>query len=168
VSLQRHTASLGIGTISIHPGRNRLYLVEWMQGRDAYALDLDTLEVVARYDVGGGGATAISVDPERDHLFVSSIWGLEIFDLATDTLITRIRTGPGNRPLIVDPIRNRLYVSAMVEGKIRVLDRDTLRVLGQIPIGFGSRYLHLSNDGRRLFASSKAAHYYWDPAALLP
>ena len=35
-------------------------------------------------------------------------------------------SGVGNRPVIVDAPRNRLYVSSMVEGKIRILDRDTL------------------------------------------
>ena len=166
MSLRANTASLTVNTDAMHPGRNRMYLAEWLQGRWAYALDLTTRQVVTRYDAGGGGAMAISVDPERDRLFVSSMWGLEVFDLATDRLVARKRTGPGNRPVIVDAARNRLYVSSMVEGKIRILDRDTLDVIGQIPIGFGSRYPHLSLDGRYLFASSKVAHYYWDADTL--
>jgi DNA-binding beta-propeller fold protein YncE len=143
-----------------------MYLVDWMQGRYAYALDLTTLRVVDRYDVGGGGSMGVAVDPERDRLYVSSMWGLEVFDLATDTLIARKRTGLGNRPVIVDTARNRLYLSSMVEGKIRVLDRDTLEVIGQVPIGFGSRYAHLSLDGKYLFASSASAYYYWDADTL--
>jgi hypothetical protein len=168
VSLKANTASLGLNTSSIHPARNRLYVTEWLQGRYAYAIDLTTLRVVARYDAGGGGAMAISVDPERDRLFVSSMWGLEVFDLATGALIARKRTGPGNRPVVVDAARNRLYLSSSVEGKIRILDRDTLAVIGQVPIGFGSRYVYLSRDGKRLFASSKSAHYYWDADTLPP
>ena len=167
VSLALETGSLVLHTTSVHPARNRLYLAEWMQGRYAYALDLTTLQVVARYDVGGGGALGISVDPERDRLFVSSVWGIEVFDLATDTLIARKRIGLGNRPVVVDARRNRLYVSSTVEGKIRILDRDTFETVGQIPTGIGPRYSYLSKDGRYLFGSSVAAHYYWDLDALV-
>ena len=166
-TLERQTGSLVLHTTSIHPGRNRLYLAEWMQGRYAYALDLTTLQVVARYDVGGGGALGISVDPERDRLFVSSMWGIEVFDLATDGLIARKRLGLGNRPVIVDSRRNRLYVSSTIEGKIRVLDRDTFKTLAQIATGMGPRYAYLSKDGQYFFGSSVAAHYYWNADALM-
>jgi DNA-binding beta-propeller fold protein YncE len=166
VSLEAFDGSLCLQTTSIHPGRNRIYLTDWMQGRYAYAVDLTTLRLVGRYDVGGGGAGGIAVDPERDRLFVSSLWGLEVFDLTTDRLIARKRLGLGNRPVIVDTARNRLYVSSTVEGKIRILDRDTFDVIGQIPIGIGSRYPYLSQDGKHLFASSRSAHYSWDADTL--
>jgi hypothetical protein len=167
VALRQFTGSSCLYTSSIHPGRNRIYLGEWLQGRYAYAIDLTTLRVVARYDVGGGGALGMTVDPERDRLFVSSVWGLEVFDLATDKLIARRRIGLGNRSVIVDAARNRLYLGSMVDGKIRILDRDTLDVIGQIPIGIGSRFPHLSLDGKYLFASSTFAHYYWDADTLV-
>jgi hypothetical protein len=167
VSLKVNDGSVMLHTSSIHPGRNRLYLVDWMQGRYAYALDLTTLRVVARYDVGAGGSPGLAVDPERDRLFISSLWGLEVFDLKTDTLIARKRTGLADRPVVVDAARNRLYVSSTVEGKIRILDRDTLDVIGQVPVGFGVRFLQLSLDGSYLFASSVAAHYYWDADTLV-
>ena len=168
VTLTPLTGSQSLDTRSIHPGRNRIFVTQWMQGRYVHAIDLTTLKVVARYDAGGGGALGVAVDPERDRLFVSSLWGLEVFDLKTDRLIARKRLGLGNRPVIVDAARNRLYVGSTVEGKIRVLDRDTLDVIGQIPIGVGSRFAHLSRDGKRLFASSVAAHYYWDADTLAP
>jgi hypothetical protein len=166
ITLEPHTGSLMLHTTSIHPGRNRIYAADWMQGRYAYALDLTTLAVVARYDVGGGGALGVAVDPERDRLYVSSIWGVEVVDLATDTVVARKRMGLSNRPVVVDAARNRLYLSSMVEGKIRILDRDTLAVVGEIPVGMGTRYPHLSRDGRYLFASSSTAHYYWEADAL--
>src|SRR5262249_7992961 len=130
------------------------------------ALDLATLQIVARYDVGGGGALGIAVDPERDHLFVSSLYGIEVFDLTTDRLIARKRIGLGNRPVVVDAARNRLYVASTIEGKIRVLDRDTFATVGQIATGMGPRHLYLSKDGQYLFGSSVAAHYYWNADAL--
>jgi hypothetical protein len=166
LSLERFTGSSTLYNDSIHPGRNRIYMTEFMHGRYAYAVDLDSLQPVARYDVASGGAMGITVDAERDRLFVSSLWGLEVFDLATERLILRMRTGLGNRPIVVDRARNRLYLSSMVEGKIRILDRDTLEVIDQIPIGIGSRFAYLTRDGDRLLASSANAQYWWDADAL--
>lgn len=168
VLLEAYGNSMILAPQGIHPGRNRLYVEEWMGGNTAHAIDLTTLRSVARYEFGSGAGLGISVDAERDRLFVSSLWGLEIFDLKTDTLIARKRLGLGNRPVVVDAPRNRLYVSSMVEGKVRILDRDTLETIGQIPIGQGSRYPHLTRDGKYLLASSVGAHYYWDAVTLVP
>ena len=165
-SLERQTGSLALFTDSIDAARNRIYLAEWMQGRDAFALDLTTLQPVARYGVGAGGAMGIAVDAERNRLFVSSLWGLEVFDLETGRAVARLRTGLRNRPVIVDRARNQLYLASMVEGKIRVLDRDTFELLDQLPIGLGARYAYLTLDGDTLLASSTAAHYSWDADAL--
>jgi hypothetical protein len=167
ILLSSNSGSASLDTKSVHPGRNRIYVTEYLHGRYAYAIDLTTLRVVDRYDVGGGSAMGVAVDAERDRLFVSSLWGLEIFDLKSDRLIARKRMGLGNRPVLIDAPRNRLYLSSMVEGKIRILDRDTLDVIGQIPIGIGSRFPQLSRDGKYLFASSAAAHYYWDADTLV-
>jgi hypothetical protein len=168
ISLRANNGSLALTTSCIDARRNRLYAAEWMQGRYVYALDLTTLKVVARYDVGDGGALGVTVDPDRDRLFVSSLWGLEVIDLATDRIVDRKRTGLGNRPVVVDARRNRLYVSSMAEGKVRILDRDTLELIGQVPVGFGSRYPYLTTDGRYLVASSLAGHYYWNADTLVP
>ncbi len=163
VTLEAFGGSYILAPHGVHPGRNRLYVTEWMGGNAAHAIDLTTLRRVARYEFGSGAGLGISVDADRDRLFISSLWGLEVFDLATDTLVMRKRIGLGNRPVVIDAGRNRLYVSSMVEGKIRILDRDTLAIIGQIPIGIGSRYPHLTRDGTTLFASSVAAHYALDP-----
>lgn len=166
VLLDEHTGSSILYTHSIHPGRNRIYTAEWMRGRYAYAIDLESLRVVARYDVGGGGALGITVDPGRDRLLVSSVWGLDVFDLRNDALLTRRRLGFGNRSVVLDEQRNLLYVPSTVEGKIHILDRDSFDVVGQIPIGIGVRFPYLSLDGQQLFASSDAAHFVWETRTL--
>src|SRR6185436_9785198 len=98
--------------------------------------------------------------------FVVGLWGMDVIDLATEKLIARKRIGLGGRPVVIDPARNRLYVPSAVEGKIRILDRDTFRTIGQVAIGMGSRYPYLSLDGHRFFASSSFAHYFWDADTL--
>jgi hypothetical protein len=162
------TGSFLMPSSAIDPRRDRIFPVEAIQGRYAYAVDTGTLRPVARYDVEGGGGVGAAVDSERGRLFVASFWGMEVFDIASGKLIARKRLSLHSRPVTVDPVRNRLYVSSEIEGKIRILDRDTLAVIGQIPIGMGSRYVHLSADGTRLFASSYAGQYYWDADTLSP
>lgn len=166
ITLEEYTGSYALHTNSVDPTRNRIYLADWMQGRHAYAIDLDTRRVVARYAVGGGGSLGVTVDPARGRLYVSSLWGLDVVDLASGVVVARKRGGLGNRPVLLDAARNRLYLGSTVEGKIRILDRDTLATLGQIPIGVGSRYPYLALDGRRLFASSVAAHWAVETATL--
>src|SRR5262249_37459358 len=51
VSSAPETGSLIIHNRGVQPNRDRVYLAEWMQGRYAYAIDLSTLQPVARYDV---------------------------------------------------------------------------------------------------------------------
>lgn len=161
------TGSLMMPSGAIDPQRNRIYPVEWMQGRYAYAIDTSTLRPVARYDVQSGGSWGATVDAERGRLLVVSLWGMEVFDLDTGALIARKRLGFIQHAVVVDTVRNRVYVGSIVEGKIRVLDRDSLATIGQVPIGMGTRYPYLSADGTRLFATSARAHYYWDASTLV-
>jgi len=97
----------------------------------------------------------------RDRLLVASIWGLEVFDLKTGRVITRKRLGLVSRPPVIDEARGVLYISSTVDGKLRVLDLDDYSLVEQIPIGMGIRHPYLSNDGRRLFASSNGGQFYW-------
>lgn len=166
ILLRQFTGSSIAYTGSIHPGRNRLYVGEFMQGRRAWGIDLTTLQAVVHYDIAGGGAAGMAVDAERDRLLVSSLWGIEVFDLATGRVLMRRRMGLGSRSVVVDAARNRLYVGSTVEGKLRILDRDTLDVVGQIAVGIGTRFPYLSTDGRDVYASSVAAHYRWNADAL--
>jgi hypothetical protein len=168
ITLQAHTGSASLFTHAIDPARDRLWLVEWMQGRRVHAIDLDTRRVVEHYDVGGGGGLGVMVDVERDRLWVSSMWGIDVFDLATGARVHRQRIGTGNRSAVLDAPRRRVYVPSTVEGKIRIFDRDSFAVVGAIPVGIGTRSPYLAADGKHLFGSSVGAHYAWDADALSP
>lgn len=76
VLLETYGNSMMAAPHAVHPGRNRLYVEDWMGGNVAHAIDLTTLRAVARYEFGSGAGLGISVDADRDRLFVSSLWGL--------------------------------------------------------------------------------------------
>jgi len=141
--------------------RDRLYVADWLHGRWINAIDLDTLELTGRLGAHSGGSLGTTADVVRDRLLVASIWGLEVFDLATGRVIARKRLGLMARPPVIDEPRGVLYVSSTVDGKLRVLDLDDYSLLAQIPIGMGVRHPYLSADGQRLFASSNGGQFVW-------
>ncbi len=152
----------------IDPTADRLYLDEYHAGRLAHAIDLETLEEEQTYALNGGGSWGITVDTERGRILSASTWGVVMLDEETGEVLRRRRIGLGGKRVVLDAARDRLYVASSIEGVIRVLDRDTLETLASIPVGFGTRYPHLSADGKWLFASSMAAHFYWDADEIAP
>ena len=161
----RYTGSLTMGSAVVDTARDRLYVAEWMQGRSAFALDLDSLRVAERFAIDDGGAPGTVVDAKLDRLYVVGAWGLTVIDLRTSQVIRRLRLGLGTHPPVIDPVRNVLFVASAVEGKIRAFDRETLALRATIPIGLGTRNPFVSRDGR-LFASSLRHHYVFERAAL--
>ena len=72
---------------------------EWMRRRRNPRVDLDDAATRSHATTSGAAAAlGVGVDPERDRLFVSSLWGLEIFDLKTDALVARKRHGARQSP----------------------------------------------------------------------
>jgi hypothetical protein len=158
--------SLIVGPRSIHRERDSLFLVGWFNGTHAYELDLETRAIVREYPHRDGGALGVTVDEERDRLYVVGVWGMEVFDIPTGKVLLRKRLGLLSRSPAIDLENDLVYVPATVEGKIRVFDRKTLVSLGAIAVGHGPRIPLFSERQGRLFSSSSLAHYYWDGAML--
>lgn len=158
--------ALVVGPQSVHRARDRLYVTEWLNGHYAHELDLGSLAVTRSFAHRNGGAPGIAVDEELDRLYTVGIWGMEVFDLTTGTLIARKRLGFPSRSPAIDRANDLVYVPSTVEGKIRVFDRHSLEMLGAIAIGYGPRLPYLSPSRGRLYASTSRAHYYWTTTAL--
>jgi hypothetical protein len=149
----------GSTSAALHRGRRSL-LVLGTGVEPVGEFDLETLELKRRYPQTVG--VEIAVDEQKSRLLVSGFWGLEVYDLATGERIARRRLGFVGRQAAVAPAAGLVFVPAFFEGKIRVYDRESLELLGKIPIGMYVRYPYVSADGKRLYASSLTAHYYWD------
>lgn len=163
---QKVPGSLLLSRYSIHDARDTLYLVEWLGGRWVQELGLASLEVQRKFLHNNGGAIGLAVDEELERIYVTGLWGMEVFDLRSGALIARRRLGFFSRVPVLDAEHDLLYVPSTVEGKIRVFDRHDLEPLGAIAIGYGTRHPYLSFDSQRFFASSRAAYYWWDAAEL--
>jgi hypothetical protein len=154
--------SFGLTDIGVHEGRNSLFLMDrfgWIQ-----EIDLSLVGVDRSYTYGHGWEFAI--DEERERLYLSGSWGLEVLDLETGRILRRVWLGLGGRRPAIDYQNDFVYVPSEGAGKLHVLDRHSLRLLGNLPLGGGIRYPYVSVDGRWLFASNGRAHFYWSTADL--
>ena len=94
------------------------------------------------------------------------MWGMDVFDLSTGNRIKRIKLGTVNRHPIIDKERDLIYVPSTVSGRLNILDRSTLNVMGAIHTGYGLRYGLLTQDSKHLVLSSNSGTYAFDAAAL--
>ncbi len=157
--LEKAPFARGSTSAALHRGRGSL-LVLGTGTEPVGEFDLETLELRRRYPQTLG--VEIAVDEQKGRLLVSGFWGLEVYDLATGNRVARRRLGFVGRQAAVAPSAGLVFVPTFFEGKIRVYDRESLELLGKIPIGMYVRYPLVSADGKRFFASSLTAHYYWD------
>ena len=60
-------------------------------------LDLDALAIRRTFDTRDTGSFGLAVDEQRDRLFASGLWGVNVIDLRDGRTLARLRTGPGPR-----------------------------------------------------------------------
>lgn len=146
---------------AIHYGRGSFFATEWFKGSRVYEISTTTSELLNLYHTDNGGGVGIVVDEELDRLYVAGFWGLDVLDIKSTKPVDRIRTGFITRTPAIDKKRNLIFVPSTMEGKIRVLDRNTLELLKTIPIGYEVRKALISKDWDRLFVGTKAGSFYW-------
>ena len=153
--------SLVIEHRSLDRRRGSLFAADWLTGSRVMELDLERLERVGTWNVHHGGSSELIVDEDRQRVLVVGLWGLEVIDLRTGRLSHRRRLGFGARLPVVDARHGLVYLPTMAEGKLYILDRDTLRVRHVVATGMGGRNPLLSHDGAYLFSSTSYAWYRW-------
>jgi hypothetical protein len=146
--------------------RDSVFVGEFINASVVRELDRVTLEQRRAIDTDNGSVVAATVDDPLGRLWVTGLWGVEVFDLASGERIAARRLGFASRTPLVDERRGLVYVPATTSGKIYVLDRDDARLLGAIAIGFGPRNAFLADEGRWFLASSEHGLWYWDASEL--
>jgi hypothetical protein len=153
--------SYELAPTGVHAGRDSLFLSEWIAGRSVLELDLEKLEIVKRYALNDGGSLGVTVDEAYDRIYVAGLWGFSAWDLSTGRVVMRRRLGLLNRYPVISETAGLIYVPSTVAGRIYVFDRETLALKGVIPIGFGVRLAHVSEETERLCASSSRKAFCW-------
>lgn len=160
-----HTGSRISHHDAISPRHNTAFFSEWINGRNIHEIDLVSLKLQRTLRFNGGASVGVTVDDAGDKLWVSHLWGVTVFDLHTGKVLIKHRMGFVSRPAVIDAENNFVYMASTVQGRIHVFDRNTLRRLTYLPLGIGSRYLLISPETRRLFASSWSGSYSFDLSA---
>jgi hypothetical protein len=162
---RRYPGSLALST-GIHERRDTFFAGHWLTGSTVYEIDLGSLALRSRLQPRHGGTSALSLDEGHERLFVSSMWGLEVLDIESGRAVARVRTGLGCRTAVVDPVNELVYLPSTIEGRIRVLDRETLDVIGAIDVGYGTRNALFAAESRALIATNALAYYSWPSSSL--
>jgi hypothetical protein len=66
----------------------------------------------------------------------------------------------------VDASNDLVYLPTTIEGRLRVLERRSLRLAGVIDLGLGPRNAFVSSRAGALLAGTSRAYYYWKSADL--
>jgi hypothetical protein len=149
-----------------HVARDTFYLGHWLTGSTIYEVDLGRLTVRRRFEPRNGCIADLAIDERYDRLFATSVWGVDVINLRTGRVERRIRTGAGARTPAIDTRNGLVYVPTTIEGKLRVFDRASLRPVGVVAVGAGSRRAYFQASAGRLFATNDKNYYWWDAAAL--
>jgi len=147
---------------AISANRRTGYFAEWINGRFVHELDLETLKLERVFRFNGGASVGVTIDEATDTLWISHLWGISVFDLKTGKLMKKHRLGFVTRPAVVDTVNNLIYVASTVQGRVHVIDRYGFRYVTSLALGWGTRYLLISKNMQRLFASSISGAYAFD------
>jgi DNA-binding beta-propeller fold protein YncE len=94
-----------------------------------------------------------------DRAIISGFWGFSVIDLISKKVLKKIRTGFLPRAAVLDEENNLIFVGSTFDGKIRVFNRNTYKLLKTIPVGYGVRYLLVEKSGKNLLFGNNLAHY---------
>lgn len=157
-----HTGS----RVSHHEGYskalNTAYIADWISGKYVHEIDLTTLKATRKFLFNGGAALGATVDDDLGRLWISHLWGISVFDLASGRLLSKHRAGFINRPAVIDKKNNLVFTGSTVQGRIHVYDRLNGNPRGMITLGPGTRYLFISAEKQRLYAGSVSGSYVFD------
>jgi DNA-binding beta-propeller fold protein YncE len=104
----------------------------------------------------------VVVDDELDRLWATSPWGADVLAIPGGEVLARVWLGAAIRIAAIDRTHDLVFVPSTFTGRIWVLDRRSLELLGSVPVGVECRQVEVSADGRRLYASNALGYYAFD------
>jgi len=146
-----------IGTLSWDAEARRLYLgCEYAP--QIHRLDPATKTIdLAKTDARLGDVAAVAVDPYRDRLYTVSLWDSDRvteLDRSTLEVLRSARIGGTHYALAFDVEGGRLFAPAFYASRVRIVDVETLDVVGTIRTGLGPRALAFVPGDRDLLLAA--------------
>jgi len=161
----RHLVSIDTGgewskVITIDSEERRAYVSNWLS-RDISIIDMETRKLLDTVSVGGIPRGMVLSGDER-FLYICLYEGdsIAVVDLEKRKAVRTIALdGSAPRHIVHDRLRNRFYVSDMLNGTIIVLDGDTDVILRRIYVGSNPNTIDLTSDGKLLFVSTRGRNH---------
>ncbi len=115
-------------TPAVNTATNRIYVANSL-GDDLMVLDGATSTLLADIQLGDGTGTpsAVAVNPVTNMVYVADTDAVVVVDGATNTVTADISTYDNPQQVIVDPVRNRIYVlcfGTVLYGQSGVIEID--------------------------------------------
>jgi len=104
-----------------------------------------------------GDVQDIAFDPGNRRLYTVSLWKTpRLTELDDKTLAIRrqVTIGGSHYDVVHDPRSGRVFASAWYASRVRVVNAETLQVVGRIPTGLGTRALAVARPQGLLLVSS--------------
>ena len=100
-------------------------------------IDLTSRKVVATMDAKVVGANRLKFTPDGKYVAISSLRSgdLLVYDSATRKEFKRVPIGRGAAGILMDPVRDRVFVACTPNNYIAVIDLKTFEVSGHIDVG---------------------------------
>jgi YVTN family beta-propeller protein len=104
----------------------------------------------------GGYPMGLALNPRTNRLYCASssdsIW---VYDAAARTLLTKTNIGDGQRDVLCDTLRNRIYCLSGPTQRVVAIDGATSRVLYSVLTGFSPDTVVLDEVNNKLYCSDK-------------
>ncbi|HEX9704706.1 MAG TPA: YncE family protein [Gemmatimonadales bacterium] len=141
--------------LAMHPSGRWLYVPTWRAGL-ILELDARTLEATRTFSVGGVPQdVAVSADGLTLYAANEQGW-LDAINLSTGRHGAPVPLGSGGLGLALSPDEAVLYVGLVFAGRVVVIDRMTLRVLGAIETGGKPRRIAFDPGGKAALIANEA------------
>ncbi|HEX6615118.1 MAG TPA: YncE family protein [Gemmatimonadales bacterium] len=140
------------------PGVHRLFVSDEL-GRQELVLDVAGGRALAPIALGGEAGNS-AYDPVSDRIWVAVQTRDEVvaIDPSSDSVLARIPVPgiAGPHGLLLDPAHRLAFVAGERNGRLGVLDLETLRMRGTYPVGDDPDVLAFDPGRRRLFVASES------------
>jgi len=150
-SIPASSTGVALTGVAFHPTAPRMYVSNIGVVK---VVDTDADTVVTSYSVSRGGIRNVAVAADGSELYAADAarGGLVIWNLVSgSSAYQEVFIGSGAWDNVFDvavtPDNSQLYVSALADRRVFVLNRASRAVVGLIATGGGPRYIAFSADG---------------------
>lgn len=119
-----------------------------------HILDMATGNVTAEIYTSNGGVSDIVLSADQRYAYVPVGFGVDIFDLANQSLLTTISTVAYPQAVAVSPDGTQLYIAETGTNALVIADLFSFTIIATIPVGSDPQDVVVTADGQFAYLSN--------------